>query len=275
MTLDGKPREIIGVLPDTFRFLDRDVSLIVPFRLDRSKTVIGGFSYSAVARLKPGETIERARADAARLIPIALRTFPPFPGATLAMFEKARLSPEIRSFKDDLVGDVENALWVLMGTIGMVLLIACANVANLLLVRAEARQQELAIKAALGADSGRIVRELLMESLTLAMLGGVRRPGRRLRGGAAAGLPRARQPAAPAGYPDRSAGAALRRSACRCRSGCCSAWCRRSSRRARGWPRRCGPADAPPAPARSANAPATSSSSPRSRWRSCCWSAPG
>jgi predicted permease len=173
VVLDGRPREIIGVLPDDFRFLDRDVSLIVPFRLDRSKVVIGQFSYSAIARLKPGETIERARADATRLIPIALRKFPPFPGATLAMFEKARLSPEIRSFKDDLVGDVANALWVLMGTIGMVLLIACANVANLLLVRAEARQQELAIKAALGAGSGRIVRELLMESMTLAALGGV------------------------------------------------------------------------------------------------------
>jgi predicted permease len=89
------------------------------------------------------------------------------------MFEKANLTPEIRSFKDDLVGDVRNALWVLMGTIAMVLLIACANVANLLLVRAESRQQELAVKAALGAGTGRIVRELLTESLTLAMLGGV------------------------------------------------------------------------------------------------------
>src|SRR5204862_6824313 len=125
VTLDGKPREIIGVLPDSFRSLDRDVSVILPFRLDRSKVVIGQFSYSAVARLKPGETIERARADVARMIPIALRRFPPFPGATLAMFEKARLTPEIHSLKDDLVGDVQNALWVLMGTIGMVLLIAC------------------------------------------------------------------------------------------------------------------------------------------------------
>jgi len=173
VTLDGKPREIIGVMPDSFRFLDRDVSLILPFRIDRSKTVIGQFSYSGIARLKPGETIERARADAARIIPISLRKFPPFPGATMAMFEKARLSPEIHTLKDDLVGDVQGALWLLMGTIGMVLLIACANVANLLLVRAESRQQELTVKAALGASSGQIVRELLMESLTLAALGGL------------------------------------------------------------------------------------------------------
>jgi putative ABC transport system permease protein len=173
VTLDGQSREIIGVLPDTFRFLDRDVSLIVPMRIDRSKVFIGNFSYSALARLKPGQTIEQATADATRLIPIALRRFPPFPGATLAMFEKARITPQIRSMKDDLVGDVQNALWVLMGTIAIVLLIACANVANLLLVRAESRQQELAVRAALGADSRRIVGELLMESMTLAVAGGV------------------------------------------------------------------------------------------------------
>jgi predicted permease len=170
--LDGRPREIIGVLPDSFRFLDRNVSLIVPLRLDRGKVMVGQFSYLALARLKPGQTIDGASADVARLIPIALRKFPPFPGATLAMFEKARFTPQIRLLKDDLVGDVRDALWVLMGTIAIVLLIACANVANLLLVRAESRQQELAIKAALGAGSGRIVRELLMESLTLAVLGG-------------------------------------------------------------------------------------------------------
>ena len=123
--------------------------------------------------MKPGVTIDQATADAKRMIPIALQRFPPFPGASLAMFEKAGLSPQIRTTKADLVGDVRNALWVLMGTIALVLLIACANVANLLLVRAESRQQELAVKAALGADSGRIVRELLMESLTLAAFGGV------------------------------------------------------------------------------------------------------
>jgi len=171
--LDGRPREIIGVLPDSFRFLDREVSLVVPLRLDRSKVVVGQFSYLALARLKPGQTIEGASADVARLIPIALRKFPLFPGATLAMFEKARFTPQIRLLKDDLVGDVRDALWVLMGTIAIVLLIACANVANLLLVRAESRQQELAVKAALGASSGQIVRELLKESLTLALLGGV------------------------------------------------------------------------------------------------------
>jgi len=118
-------------------------------------------------------TIEQAAADAARMIPISLGRFPPFPGGNVKMFEEAHLAPNFRSLKNDLVGDVQTTLWVLMGTIGMVLLIACANVANLLLVRAESRQQELAIRAALGAGSGRIARELLLESVTLGVLGGI------------------------------------------------------------------------------------------------------
>jgi ABC-type antimicrobial peptide transport system permease subunit len=88
------------------------------------------------------------------------------------MFEDARIGPNLRFLKDDLVGDIGSTLWVLMGTVGMVLLIACANVANLLLVRADGRQQELAIRAALGAGWDRIARELLLESLLLGVVGG-------------------------------------------------------------------------------------------------------
>ena len=88
------------------------------------------------------------------------------------MFEEARITPHVMTLKDDLIGDVRKVLWVLMGTIALVLLIACANVANLLLVRAESRQQELAIRAALGAGMGRIAREMLIESVSLAVLGG-------------------------------------------------------------------------------------------------------
>ena len=89
------------------------------------------------------------------------------------MFEEARLQPNLRLLKDDVIGDVGAVLWVLMGTIGLVLLIACANVANLLLVRAEGRQQELAVRAALGASRGRIAYELLAESIILGLVGGV------------------------------------------------------------------------------------------------------
>ena len=89
-------------------------------------------------------------------------------GASAKMFEDRALSRQpVKSLKQDVIGDIGSVLWVLMGTIGIVLLIACANVANLLLVRAEGRQQELAIRAALGAGWGRIAGELLLESVTL------------------------------------------------------------------------------------------------------------
>jgi putative ABC transport system permease protein len=171
--VNGKPREVIGVLPDSFRFFDQKPSLILPMRLDREKVHLGQFSYTAVARLKAGVTIDQATAEVARLIPIGLQKFPPFPGFSLKMFEDAKLQPNVRLLKADVIGDVGSALWLLMGTIGMVLLIACANVANLLLVRAEGRQQELAVRAALGASRGRIAYELLAESVVLGLVGGI------------------------------------------------------------------------------------------------------
>jgi putative ABC transport system permease protein len=172
LMVNGRPREIIGVLSDSFRFLDRKPSLVLPMRLDRAKVFLGQFSYTAVARLRPGATIEQATADIERLIPISLNRFPPFPGYSLKMFEEAKLEPNLRLLKDEVIGDVGAVLWVLMGTIGLVLLIACANVANLLLVRAEGRQQELAVRAALGASRGRIAYELLAESVILGLVGG-------------------------------------------------------------------------------------------------------
>ncbi|MFZ0882553.1 MAG: ABC transporter permease, partial [Candidatus Acidiferrales bacterium] len=172
ITVDGKPREIIGVLPQGFHFLDyEDASLIVPFKWDRSKIKLGNFSYEAVARLKPGVTMAQASADVARMLPIANRTFAAPDGFSVALFEKAKIAPNLRPLKQDVVGDVGKVLWVLMGSIGMVLLIACANVANLLLVRVEGRRQELAIRGALGAGWARIAADLLFESVVLGILG--------------------------------------------------------------------------------------------------------
>ena len=170
--VDGEAREVIGIMPQSFRFMNRKAALILPFQLDRGKTFIGNFSYQAVARLKPGATIAQANADVARMLPIMLRKFPPAPGISLQMFEQAHFGPSVRPLKVDVVGDIGKTLWLLMATVGTVLLIACANVANLLLVRAEGRQQELAIRAALGAGWSRIARELLYESVTLGVLGG-------------------------------------------------------------------------------------------------------
>ncbi len=106
------------------------------------------------------------------MIPIWMKSWPPAPGFSVALFENAHFAPKVQPLKQEVVGDIGTTLWVLMGTIGLVLLIACANVANLLLVRAESRQQELAIRAALGAGWRRIAGEMLLESLTLGVLGG-------------------------------------------------------------------------------------------------------
>jgi len=171
ITVDGDLRQIIGVLPRDFHLGGSDNALLVPLQFDRAKTTLGRYSFDAVTRLKPGVTLAEANADVARMVPIVERSFPPPPGYTLKLFQDARVGPNLRTLKQDVVGDVGKVLWVLMGGIGLVLLIACANVANLLLVRAEGRQQELAIRAALGASRGRITAEMLFESFILALLG--------------------------------------------------------------------------------------------------------
>lgn len=174
ITADGKPRQIIGVMPKSFQFLDWEpVALILPIQFDRNKTMLGQFGYEGIARLKPGVSLAAANADIARMIPTVWDSFPGPPGFSVELFKKARLAPHLRPLMHDVVGDVGKLLWILMGSIGMVLLIACANVANLLLVRAEGRQQELAIRSALGASRSRIVQEFLLESVVLGALGGV------------------------------------------------------------------------------------------------------
>jgi predicted permease len=170
--IDGRPREIIGVMPQSFRFLDRRPEVILPFQFNRNDVFVGNFSYQAIARLKPGVTIDQANADVARMLPMLAQKFRLAPGINLQMLQEARLGPDVRPLKQDVVGDVGKVLWVLMAAVGMVLFIACANVANLLLVKAEGRQQELAVRAALGASWSAITRELLFETVTLGLIGG-------------------------------------------------------------------------------------------------------
>jgi predicted permease len=173
LTVDGKSCLVIGVLPQSFHLFmaQEQPPLLLTFKFDRNKTHLGNFSYPAVARLKPGVTLEQASADVARMLPIVDRSFAAPEGFSIKLFEEARIGPNLRPLKQDVIGDVGSVLWVLMGSIGLVLLIACANVANLLLVRAEGRQQELAIRAALGASQWRIAAEMLVESLALGFAG--------------------------------------------------------------------------------------------------------
>ena len=171
LTIESRPRAVIGVMPEDFSFRG-DPELIVPLRLDRNTLTLGLFNHQGIARLRPGVSLEQANADVARMLAVWLNAWPPSPGMDRTVFQDARFSPRLQSLKQDIVGDIGTALWVIMGTLGLVLLIACANVANLLLVRAEARQKELAIRAALGAGWRRIARALLVESMTLGLLGG-------------------------------------------------------------------------------------------------------
>ena len=170
--VDGTAREIVGVLPQGFWFMDMTHDLVVPLRFDRAKVRLAGYNFQAIGRLKPGVTLAQVDADVKRMIGIALTRLPPPEGMSIKMMEDARLGPKVRPLLDDLVGDIGKSLWVVMATIGMVLLIACANVANLLLVRTEGRAQELAVRAAIGAGRGRLAREMLVESLLLGLLGG-------------------------------------------------------------------------------------------------------
>ncbi len=169
---DGSARDIIGVMPKSFRFLTEHPALIRPLRFNRTETFIGDFSYRGIARLRPGVTLAEARADVARMIPIGIEKFPVLQGYNKKMYADALFAPDLKPLKDEVVGDIGKTLWVLLGTIGVVLLIACANVANLLLVRAEGREQELAVRAALGASWVQIAHELLAESMALGLAGG-------------------------------------------------------------------------------------------------------
>ena len=172
INVDSRPREIVGVMPQGFQIANRDYDLIVPLAFMRSKLIMAGFGFQGIARLKPDVTIQQANADLARLLPVWMDSWSNGPGTNSHFYETWKITPAIRSLKDDVVGNVGDVLWVVMATLGLVMLIACANVTNLLLVRAEARQQELAVRAALGAGWSRIVRGLLVESVMLGLAGG-------------------------------------------------------------------------------------------------------
>jgi predicted permease len=171
--VDAQPREIVGVMPRGFQLVDREFDLLIPLALDRNNQKLAGFGYDGIARLKPGISIAQADADIARLIPVWMDSWSNGPGTNPHYYEIWKISPNIRPLKQQVIGNVSSVLWVVMATVGLVMLIACTNIANLLLVRAESRQHELSIRAALGAGRGRIARELLLESIALGLTGGV------------------------------------------------------------------------------------------------------
>jgi predicted permease len=171
--MNSKARTIVGVMPRGFEIADQDFDLLVPFGFERNKQQLAGFGFQGIGRLKPGVTIPEANADLARTLPIWMDSFSNGPGSDSHWYVKWRITPDLHSLKQEVIGNVGSVLWVVLGTIGLVLLITCINITNLLLVRGEARQLELSIRSALGAGRRRIVRELLFESVILGFIGGV------------------------------------------------------------------------------------------------------
>jgi len=165
VVIDFVPHQIVGVMPRDFRFVDLSPDIFLAQRLASNRA--DEFSYNGIGRLKPGLSVAQANADIARV----WRNWAQNQGVS-KLLEEMAVTPNARPLKNDVVGNVGMALRVLMGALGLLMLLVCANVANLVLVRAQARQQEFAIRAALGAGWGRIAWEQLAESLTLGLMGG-------------------------------------------------------------------------------------------------------
>jgi putative ABC transport system permease protein len=167
MTVDGVPREVIGVLPQRFQFFDYPADLFYPLQPLRATATFPSGDGRGFARLRKGVTLEQANADVARIIPILDAEYP---GGDA---QNAQFAPKLTWLKDRVVGDLADTLWVLMGTIALLLSMACANVANLVLVRTHARTPEFAVRSALGAGWTAIARVIWTESALLAVAGGI------------------------------------------------------------------------------------------------------
>ena len=163
VTLSGVPVTVVGVMPPGFAFPGAAIDYWRPIAINPTNATRGGHFLSVIARRKPGVTVEQARAE---MKTIAERLAVQYPK------NSANESAEVRSLHEETVGGVRTALLTLLGAVAVVILIACANVANLLMVRASVREREIAVRTALGAGRGRLMRQMLAESLVLALAGG-------------------------------------------------------------------------------------------------------
>jgi hypothetical protein len=167
--LGGVATEIVGVMPASYAFPDPRVDVWIAEPLARSMG-FGLWNYTGVARLRGGATLADARAELNGLIADVPKAYP---GDQLALGNvDTRLFFSGRTLKDAILGSVARGLWILLASVGVVLLVACANVANLFLVRSDARQREVAVRRALGASAGSIARYFLAESILLSIAGG-------------------------------------------------------------------------------------------------------
>jgi putative ABC transport system permease protein len=171
----GRSTEIVGVMPARFRFPSRETQIWLPRQLDPTAEFLGGFSYGGVARLKAGVTVEAAQREMAQVLPRMTEVTPMLaPGITTQMMlDQAKPAPRLVPMRDDIVGGVAKTLWIVAAAALLVLLVTCANVANLLLVRADAKHRELSVRSALGASRGRVMMHFFTETGVLAVVSSV------------------------------------------------------------------------------------------------------
>lgn len=170
--VNGRPRHIVGVMPARFRFPTAATQIWMPLQLDPAASFTGGFNYTGIARLKPGVSVDQAQRDFTAVLPRVTELFPNLaPGVpTTMLLEQAKPKPLIVPIREDVTGGIARTLWIVAAAAGLMLLVACANVANLVLVRADGRQRELAVREALGAGRARVLAHFLTESALLAAM---------------------------------------------------------------------------------------------------------
>jgi predicted permease len=173
--VNSVPREIVGVMPERFSFPDADTRLWLQARVDSTITTAGDFSYTGVARLAPGATPDEAQRELAALLPRVAESFPRLESGTptAAWLNDVKPKPIVVPLRDEVTSGIAQTLWMLGAAAGLVLLVAWANVANLMLIRADGRQLELAVREALGASRLRIATHFFGESVVLSTTAGM------------------------------------------------------------------------------------------------------
>ena len=174
MDVNGVTRQIVGVMPARFQVPTAATQIWLPLALDPNDPSLGGFNYNSIARLKPGVSVADAQRDLTAVLPRMVELFPTFaPGvSTQMLFDQAKPAPVLIPLREDMTADVARTLWMVAAAAGLVLLVACFNVANLILVRADGRQRELAVREALGAGRARVLSHFLSEAAVLSAIAG-------------------------------------------------------------------------------------------------------
>ena len=170
--IDAATYEVIGVMPESFDFPDARGQFYIPQKLDPAAARPGGFNYEGIAKVRPGVSIAALGAQFGAVLAQLPERYPEHEAMARSMLDEARLTAMPMPYKERVLGGVADTLWVLLGAVAIVLLIACANLANLFLVRTDARQREVAVRRALGAGTGKVIGYYLSETLLIALASG-------------------------------------------------------------------------------------------------------